>query len=189
MCSAACRPEDWCDLVARELFTGWVYAGRLEFLYSGRRYLVPDYYDYFDAPTVFFRLTAAPAPIATIPRTELDRDRDRYIPPPVTEPGGTDDVFIPDPSDTYNPYPVSPEAPYDQPQTGGGQDAPVFPEQGGQPPLALKTSRCVEVADLRARLMRLPARHEGAGCRAGAPHCPDRRDQQRLPQRSPAPNA
>jgi len=44
----------WCNVLIED-FEGWVHARRLEFLYSGRRYLVPDYYSYFGAPYVIFR--------------------------------------------------------------------------------------------------------------------------------------
>jgi uncharacterized protein YraI len=43
----------WCDVVVQDI-RGWVYASRLEFVYGGRRVLVPDYYSYFDAPVVYF---------------------------------------------------------------------------------------------------------------------------------------
>lgn len=51
----------WCDVVAQGI-RGWVFSRRLEFLYSGRRYLVPDYYNYFDAPYVVFRFGDHPRP-------------------------------------------------------------------------------------------------------------------------------
>ncbi len=44
----------WCDVVVQDI-RGWIYASRLEFVYAGRRVLVPDYYSYFGAPYVFFR--------------------------------------------------------------------------------------------------------------------------------------
>jgi uncharacterized protein YraI len=43
----------WCDVVVQDI-RGWIYASRLEFVYGGRRVLVPDYYSYFDAPVVYF---------------------------------------------------------------------------------------------------------------------------------------
>lgn len=44
----------WCDVVVQDI-RGWIYANRLEFVYGGRRVLVPDYYTYFGAPSVIFR--------------------------------------------------------------------------------------------------------------------------------------
>jgi uncharacterized protein YraI len=43
----------WCQILIDDL-EGWVYSRRLEFDYSGQRYLVPDYYSYFNAPFVYF---------------------------------------------------------------------------------------------------------------------------------------
>lgn len=45
--------RDWCEVVVEDI-SGWMFARRLEFAYSGRRVLVPDYYSYFDVPFVTF---------------------------------------------------------------------------------------------------------------------------------------
>lgn len=43
----------WCDILVYGL-RGWIYAPRLEFVYSGRRVLVPNYYAYFNVPIITF---------------------------------------------------------------------------------------------------------------------------------------
>jgi len=49
-----CLPDRaWCD-VSVGAIRGWISSRRLEFLYSGRRVLVPGYYRYFGAPIVQF---------------------------------------------------------------------------------------------------------------------------------------
>jgi len=45
--------RDWCEVVVQDI-QGWISATRLEFVYSGRRVLLPDYYTYFDPPSVYF---------------------------------------------------------------------------------------------------------------------------------------
>jgi uncharacterized protein YraI len=64
----------WCQVLVEDL-EGWVYSRRLEFLYSGRRYVVPDYYSYFDAPFVTFRF----GDYDRHRYRHRHRDRDRYI--------------------------------------------------------------------------------------------------------------
>ena len=43
----------WCDVQVYRT-RGWMSSRRLEFVYAGSRVLVPDYYDYFDAPIIRF---------------------------------------------------------------------------------------------------------------------------------------
>jgi uncharacterized protein YraI len=43
----------WCDIQVDNI-RGWIYASRLEFLYAGRRVLLPRYYAYFNAPLIEF---------------------------------------------------------------------------------------------------------------------------------------
>lgn len=43
----------WCQILVDNL-EGWVYSRRLEFDYSGQRYLVPEDYAHFGAPFVYF---------------------------------------------------------------------------------------------------------------------------------------
>jgi uncharacterized protein YraI len=45
--------RSWCDVLVQDI-RGWMYAGRLQFVYAGRRVYVPEYYAYFDAPVVRF---------------------------------------------------------------------------------------------------------------------------------------
>jgi hypothetical protein len=70
----------WCDVIVEDI-RGWVYSRRLEFLYSGRRYLVPDQYSYFDAPFVVFRF-------GDRDRHRRNRDRDSYDKEVFGHPGG-----------------------------------------------------------------------------------------------------
>jgi uncharacterized protein YraI len=46
--------HSWCEGVVQGV-QGWMHAQRLEFLYAGRRVLVPSYYAYFGAPIISFR--------------------------------------------------------------------------------------------------------------------------------------
>jgi uncharacterized protein YraI len=51
-----CIPDRvWCDAQVQGV-RGWVNSRRLEFVYGGRRVLVPQYYAYFGAPIVGFDL-------------------------------------------------------------------------------------------------------------------------------------
>jgi len=75
----------WCDVIVEDI-RGWIYARRLEFLYSGRRYLVPDYYSYFDAPYVVFRFGDRDRHRRD--RDRYRRDRDEYNKPMFGHPGG-----------------------------------------------------------------------------------------------------
>ena len=45
--------HSWCEGVVQGV-QGWIHAQRLEFLYAGRRVLVPSYYSYFGAPIISF---------------------------------------------------------------------------------------------------------------------------------------
>jgi uncharacterized protein YraI len=45
--------HSWCEGVVQGV-QGWIHAQRLEFLYAGRRVLVPSYYAYFGAPIISF---------------------------------------------------------------------------------------------------------------------------------------
>jgi uncharacterized protein YraI len=45
--------RNWCEVWVQDI-RGWMSASRLEFVYSGRRVPVPDYYSYFDPPSVIF---------------------------------------------------------------------------------------------------------------------------------------
>jgi uncharacterized protein YraI len=47
--------HSWCDVGVQGV-RGWMIASRLEFVYGGRRVLVPQYYAYFGAPVVTFDL-------------------------------------------------------------------------------------------------------------------------------------
>jgi uncharacterized protein YraI len=53
--------REWCDAGAGRL-RGWISASRLEFVYAGRRVLVPNYYTYFAPPVVVFRYGYWPRP-------------------------------------------------------------------------------------------------------------------------------
>jgi uncharacterized protein YraI len=50
------RDYRWCDVIVQGI-RGWASANRLEFVYGGRRVLVPSYYSYFGAPVVGFDFT------------------------------------------------------------------------------------------------------------------------------------
>ena len=76
----------WCQILIDDL-EGWVYARRLEFDYSGQRYLVPDYYSYFNAPFVYFNFSNYDDDYDH--RRRYRRDRDRYYDKPIVgHPGG-----------------------------------------------------------------------------------------------------
>ncbi|HEX9905417.1 MAG TPA: SH3 domain-containing protein [Propylenella sp.] len=50
-----CLPNRaWCDAIVGSI-RGWINARRLEFVYGGRRVLVPSYYQYFGAPIIQFQ--------------------------------------------------------------------------------------------------------------------------------------
>lgn len=51
--------RDWCDSVVGQV-RGWMHTSRLEFIYAGRRVLVPSYYSYFAPPVVVFNFGAWP---------------------------------------------------------------------------------------------------------------------------------
>jgi uncharacterized protein YraI len=46
--------RNWCQLRTRGR-DGWIAASRLNFVYRGRRVLLPRYFTYFGAPVVVFR--------------------------------------------------------------------------------------------------------------------------------------
>jgi uncharacterized protein YraI len=75
----------WCQILIDDL-EGWVYSRRLEFDYSGQRYLVPDYYSYFNAPFVYFNFGNYDN---YDHRRRYRRDRSRYYDKPIVgHPGG-----------------------------------------------------------------------------------------------------
>jgi uncharacterized protein YraI len=144
----------WCDVIVQDI-RGWIYANRLEFVYGGRRVLVPDYYSYFGAPYVFFRFG------------DHDRRRNRdynkrrfghpggggpgpgYVRPPRVNQGGDDPGFghpggggpgpdyIPPPLEGTVGVPPSDQPVFGHPGGGGPgpeQVAPMEGEGGACPP-------------------------------------------------------
>jgi len=121
----------WCQILIDD-FEGWVYARRLEFDYSGERYVVPDYYAYFGAPFVYFNFS--------------NDDHGRYhhrryddSGPRFDDPGRPTAVQRPDrgftnPQGTIDDPVFQPsDGPPDQPLVGGGgatMPDQVFPEEG-----------------------------------------------------------
>jgi len=115
----------WCEIVVEDL-QGWVYSRRLEFDYSGNRYLVPDYYAYFGAPFVYFNFGNYD--------DNYRHRRHRYR--NWDDPGRPTGVVRPDRSFTYpdNQFALPSDGP-PEPVIGGGGGATmpeqVFPEDGG----------------------------------------------------------
>ena len=103
----------WCDVIVQDI-RGWIYARRLEFLYSGRRVLVPDYYSYFGAPFVIFRF-------GDRDWRDHDRDRNRYDKPIFGHPGGGGPGPVDRPGYDGSP---SPDPDYFE-HPGGGGPGPV----------------------------------------------------------------
>ncbi|MGH6926246.1 MAG: SH3 domain-containing protein [Propylenella sp.] len=66
--------RSWCDALVGD-FRGWIAASRLEFVYAGRRVYVPDYYSYFNPPTIEFYFDNRPR------RRHRERVREPVTPP------------------------------------------------------------------------------------------------------------
>ena len=86
----------WCQILVDDL-EGWVYSRRLEFDYSGQRYLVPDYYSYFNAPFVYFNFSNY--------NHNYRHRRYRHYDDPIDHPRGI--ISPPDPGTGYS-GPVTP---------------------------------------------------------------------------------
>lgn len=136
----------WCDVIVEDI-RGWVYARRLEFLYSGRRYLVPDYYSYFDAPFVVFRFGD---------RDRHRRNRDRDDKPIFGHPGGggPGPEYINPPIEETVGVPPDDKPIFGHPGGGGpgpeyvapmeGQIEEVGPDGSGGGPCPVGDSNCIE---------------------------------------------
>lgn len=108
----------WCDVIIDDL-RGWVYAKRLEFVYAGRRVLVPDYYSYFGAPFVIFRFDDRDRR----DRHRRDRDRTSYDKTILGHPGGG------------GPGPEEPIPPLEDTNGTDGQEYFGHPGDGGPGPV------------------------------------------------------
>ena len=83
--------RSWCDILVGGI-RGWIYSRRLEFVYAGRRVLVPRYYAYFGAPIIRFDFSYWDRYYWDRPWYRDWRPRWR-IRPPDTPPGYNDDGF------------------------------------------------------------------------------------------------
>jgi uncharacterized protein YraI len=136
----------WCNIIVEDL-EGWVYAGRLEFVRSGRRYLVPNYYAHFGAPYVVFRFGDRDRYDRHRYRRDRDRYRDRedvYVPPPDCRSNDAvgapcmspDQPFVVDEPDYAGQGELRPEAPFVPPpdesgMQGGGANRVDVPTETG----------------------------------------------------------
>jgi uncharacterized protein YraI len=112
----------WCDCEVQGI-RGWVYAGRLEFLYAGRRVYVPEYYAYFGAPIVSFNFGYWDRYYYDEPWYDDWRPRKRRLAPPP--------VALPGPDTNWKPGPP-PYVPPGGPPPGPGPIGGPLP--GGPPP-------------------------------------------------------
>jgi uncharacterized protein YraI len=111
-----CLPDRaWCQILVDDL-EGWVYSRRLEFVYSGQRYFVPDYYAYFGAPLVYFNFDDYPDHYRYYDRSRRHRNDDFVYP------------RHPDARYAREPVTGAPEEPRRRVRRGGGQQ--VDPSTG-----------------------------------------------------------